>query len=312
MEANLFREADARVPPMMFDLNQLRCFIAVAEELHFGRAAERLNMTQPPLSRQIQILERILDVMLLERTSRSVRLTPAGASFLPEARRILRLAEGAALMTRRVAEGKSGSIRVGFTAASAYSHLPDLIAACLLQVPDIDLSLKEMVSSAQIAALGAGEIDAGLLRPPIPVGMERLRLAAEQLLAAVPERHPLAGRERLRLEDFADQAFIMYAPYEARYFHDLVAELFARDAFQPKYVQHLTQIHTILALVRSGIGMALVPEAAANLNVKGVVLRSLEQPLPRPVELFLVWRKDNDNPLLPVLAGLAREGTSGS
>lgn len=291
---------------MTFDLNQLRCFVAVAEELHFGRAAERLNMTQPPLSRQIQILERILDVTLLERTSRSVRLTPAGASFLPEARRILRLADSAALMTRRVAAGQAGSVRIGFTAASAYSHLPALVSACLTELPDIDLSLKEMVSSAQIAALGAGEIDAALLRPPIPLGMERLRVAAEQMLAAVPVEHPLAQRESLGLADFADRPFIMYAPYEARYFHDLVAELFARELFQPRFVQHLTQIHTILALVHSGLGLALVPEAAANLHVRGVVLRPLDKPLPRPAELFLVWRRDNDNPLVARVAEIAR------
>lgn len=290
----------------MFDLNQLRCFVAVAEELHFGRAAERLNMTQPPLSRQVQILERILDVTLFERTSRSVHLTPAGASFLPEARRILKLADSAALMTKRVAAGKAGSIRIGFTAASAYSHLPDLAAACLKHLPDIDLALKEMVSSAQVEELGAGEIDAGLLRPPVPRSMERVRMASEQLMAAVPEMHPLAASERLKMSDFADQPFIMYTPYEARYFYDLVSELFARGDCQPKYVQHLSQIHTMLALVRSGLGMALVPEAAVNLHAKGVVLRPLDFPLPRPVELFLVWRKDNDNPLLPIIAHIAR------
>ncbi len=291
---------------MMFDLNQLRCFVAVAEELHFGRAAERLNMTQPPLSRQVQILERILDVVLFERTSRSVRLTPAAASFLPEARRILKLADSAALMTKRVAAGKAGSIRIGFTAASAYSHLPDLVAACLKHLPEVDLTLKEMVSGAQVEAMGAGEIDGGLLRPPLPRGMERVRVAAEQLMAAIPEDDPLAASDHIALADFAERPFIMYAPYEARYFHDLVAELFARAGFQPRYVQHLTQIHTILALVRSGLGIALVPEAAVNLHAKGVVLRPLDLRLPRPAELFFVWRSDNDNPLLPIIADIAR------
>src|SRR5215468_1494950 len=113
----------------MFDLNQLRCFVTVAEELHFGRAAARLNMTQPPLSRQVQVLERIVDAPLLERTSRSVRLTPAGRNFLPEAKRILKLAESAAQVARRVAMGKTGSLKIGFTAAAAYGYLPHLIAA---------------------------------------------------------------------------------------------------------------------------------------------------------------------------------------
>ena len=117
----------------MFELSQVRCFVAVAEELHFGRAAARLNMTQPPLSRQIQILERILGVTLLQRGNRLVRLTPAGQSFLTEARLILKLTESAALLARRVAEGKAGSVNIGFTAASSYSYVPELVAACRQQ-----------------------------------------------------------------------------------------------------------------------------------------------------------------------------------
>ncbi|MGY3457735.1 DNA-binding transcriptional LysR family regulator [Bradyrhizobium sp. LM3.4] len=151
----------------MFDLNQLRCFVTVAEELHFGRAAARLNMTQPPLSRQIQVLEHIIDAPLLERTSRSVRLTPAGRSFLPEARRILKLAESASQVARRIALGKTGSLKIGFTAAAAYGFLPELVAACRAKLPEVDFSLKEMVSGDQFEALSSGQIDAGLLRPPI-------------------------------------------------------------------------------------------------------------------------------------------------
>src|ERR1700736_4404014 len=130
----------------MFDLIKLRCFLAVAEELHFGRAAVRLNMTQPPLSRQIQVLEHIVDAPLLERTSRSVRLTPAGRSFLPEAKRILRLAESASQVARRIATGKAGSIKIGFTAATSYGFMPELVAACRTRLPEGDLSLEEMVS----------------------------------------------------------------------------------------------------------------------------------------------------------------------
>jgi DNA-binding transcriptional LysR family regulator len=154
----------------MFDLSQLRCFVTVAEELHFGRAAARLNMTQPPLSRQIQVLEHIIEATLLDRTSRSVRLTPAGKSFLPEAKRILKLADSASQVARRIAMGKTGSIKIGFTAAAAYSFLPELIAACRTRLPEVDLSLKEMVSGDQLEALATGQIDAGLLRPPIGAG----------------------------------------------------------------------------------------------------------------------------------------------
>ena len=148
----------------MFDLNQLRCFVTVAEELHFGRAAARLNMTQPPLSRQIQVLEHIIDAPLLERTSRSVRLTPAGRSFLPEARRILKLAESASQVARRIALGKTGSVKIGFTAAAAYGFLPELVAACRAKLPEVDFSLKEMVSGDQFEALSSGQIDAEIGR----------------------------------------------------------------------------------------------------------------------------------------------------
>lgn len=292
----------------MFELNQVRCFLAVAEELHFGRAAERLNMTQPPLSRQIQILEHLLDVTLFERTSRSVRLTPAGRTFLLEARRILRLAEGAAAATKRVAAGKAGAIHLGFTAASAYSCLPALVAACRDRLPDADLMLHEMVSRDQAEALGAGQIDVALLRPPILLaGARSFLIATEPLVAAIPQDHPLAAREAISINDFADHPFIMYSPFEARYFHDLVADLFAGAAVRPREAQHLAQVHSILALVSAGLGLAITPRASAKLHFDGVLFRPLLEQPSRPVELHLAWRADNDNPLAPLLIEMARD-----
>jgi len=291
----------------MFELSQLRCFVAVAEELHFGRAALRLNMTQPPLSRQIQILERVLDVVLLERSNRTVKLTPAGQSFLSEARRMLKLAESAALLAKRVANGKAGSINIGFTATSAYSYVPELVAACRRELPDVEIALKEMVSGDQLKRLGSGEIDIGLLRPPIPrTGLSAFRVTSEPLIAAVPAGHALARAEAIAIEDLAAEPFIMYAPYEARYFHDLLVELFSRAGLVPNYVQHLAQIHSILAMVHSGVGVALVPQAATNLHFSGVALRPVDLPRQRPAELFFVSREDNDNPLLPIVAALAK------
>jgi DNA-binding transcriptional LysR family regulator len=292
----------------MFELSQLRCFVAVAEELHFGRAAARLNMTQPPLSRQIQILERVLDVVLLERSNRTVKLTPAGQSFLAEARRLLKLAESAALLAKRVANGKAGAINIGFTATSAYSYVPRLVAACRRELPDVEVALKEMVSGDQLKRLDSGEIDIGLLRPPIPRrGLSAFRVMAEPLIAAVPAGHALARGESVALADLAGEPFIMYAPYEARYFHDLLVELFSRAGLVPNYVQHLAQIHSILAMVHSGVGVALVPETAVNLRFSGVALRPLDLPRHRPAELFFVSRDDNDNPLVPIVTALARE-----
>jgi DNA-binding transcriptional LysR family regulator len=292
----------------MFDLNQLRCFVTVAEELHFGRAATRLNMTQPPLSRQIQVLEHIIDATLLERTSRSVRLTPAGRSFLPEARRILKLAESASQVARRIALGKTGSLKIGYTAAAAYGFLPELIAACRARLPEVDFSLKEMVSGDQLEALASGQIDAGLLRPPIarPEFATR-RVVAEPLLAAIPKKHPLANAATISIKDFDDQPFVMYSPYESRYFHDLLVALFTRADVLPRYVQHVGQIHSILAMVRAGLGVSIVPAAATNLKLADVRLRPLRLRTQTPVELFMVWRRDHENPLLPSLVEIAGE-----
>jgi DNA-binding transcriptional LysR family regulator len=292
----------------MFDLSQLRCFVTVAEEMHFGRAAARLNMTQPPLSRQIQVLEHIVEAKLLDRTSRSVRLTPAGRSFLPEAKRILKLAESALQVARRIAMGKTGSIKIGFTAAAAYSFLPELISACRTRLPEVDFSLKEMVSSDQLEALASGQIDAGLLRPPIARSeFVSARVVAELLLVAAPDGHPFAATESVSLKDLDGQPFIMYSPYESRYFYDLLVSQFTRAEILPRYVQYLSQIHSILAMVRAGLGLAIVPEAAAGLNFSGVRLRPLRlrAPEPAPVELFMVWRRDDENPLLPSLIEIA-------
>ena len=290
----------------MFDLSQLRCFVTVAEELHFGRAAVRLNMTQPPLSRQIQVLERIVDAPLLDRTSRSVRLTAAGRSFLPEARRILKLAESASQVARRIAQGKTGSLKIGFTATTAYGFVPDLIAACRTQLPEVDLSLKEMVSGDQLEALMSGQIDIGLLRPPIGrPEFSAMRVVAERLLVAFPQGHAFAARDTVAPWELDGHPFIMYSPHESRYFHDLVVTLLMRADTRPRYVQHLSQIHSILAMVCAGLGVAIVPEAAANLNFRGVELRPLQVSGPPPVETYLVWRRDDESPLLPPLIEIA-------
>lgn len=283
----------------MFEFNQLRCFVAVAEELHFGRAAERINMTQPPLSRQIQLLEHALDVKLLERTSRSVQLTPVGRAFLPEARRLLRQAEGAATMAKRVARGEAGSISISFTGGSSYSFLPRLVALATAKMPDIDLVLREMVTTAQIEALGANRIDLGLVRMPIDRrGLGIMCVHREPLLVAVPQNHPLAKSGDPTVRDLDRQDFIMYSPTEGRYFHDLVTTILRSSEVLPNYVQYLHQIHTILGLVGAGMGIALVPESAQTLHFDGVVLRALRLSPRAYAELHLVWRRSNDNPAL--------------
>ena len=289
----------------MFELSQLRCFVAVAEELHFGRAAQRLNMTQPPLSRQVQLLERILGVVLLDRTSRSVRLTPAGRSFLIEAKRILRLAESAALATRRIASGDAGRVAVGFTAASGYSFLPNLVDLARTQLPNVDLTLRELVSGEQVEALLTGRIDLGLVRPPLTrPEFDKVRVLTEPLVAALPSGDPRLDKDRISLADFDGRPMIMYAPEGAGYFHAMLTAMFDEAGASPQYVQHMAQIHSILALVHARIGAAVVPEAATKLHFEGVEFRPLDTTPERPVELFVAWRRDNDNPSLKPLLDL--------
>jgi DNA-binding transcriptional LysR family regulator len=283
----------------MFDLSQLRCFVAAAEELHFGRAAQRLNMTQSPLSRQIQLLERILDVMMLERTSRQVRLTPAGSAFLIEARRILRLAESAALSARRVARGDAGRVVIGFTAVSGYDLMPRIVAQAIARLPNIALELREMVTSEQVDALVTGLIDVAFVRPPIDRHeFESVCVLCEPLIAALPAGDPRQARGVLVPADFDGLPLIMYARQGAGYFHEMLLKLFADAGAEPDYVQHVTQIHSMLGLVRAGLAAAIVPQAATSLHMTDVQFRTIQTEPENPVELVMAWRRDNSNPAL--------------
>ncbi|QXV61272.1 LysR family transcriptional regulator [Amycolatopsis sp. TNS106] len=287
----------------MFSLEQLVSFVAVAEELHYGRAAERLSMTQPPLSRRIQLLERELGVELFDRTHRAVRMTPAGRVFLAEARKILRSAQEATLYARRAKKGEAGVVSLGFTATAAYSSLERVIAVANAEVPGVDLVLRELVTAAQVEELLAGGIDLGLIRPPVAgADVVTLPLWRERLLAALPSAHPLARRKKNPdVRDFDGEPFIMYSPSEGRYFHDLVVAVFRSARVLPEYTQYPCQVHTVLALVKAELGVALVPAAAAVLRFEGVVLRPVDGVENRPVELELMWRRSNDNPALGAL-----------
>jgi DNA-binding transcriptional LysR family regulator len=291
----------------MFDISLLRCFVTVAEEMHFGRAAERMNMSQPPFSRQIQILERILDVQLLERTSRSVKLTPAGQTFLPEARHILQLLDNATLLAKRIAMGKTGSLKVGFTAMTAVGILPRLVTGFRETFPHAELILQEANSADQQRKLHASEIDIAIVRPPLPpTALQSLCLFTEHLIAALPASHVLSAKSKVSLRDFADEAFISYLPYEAYYLCKMVEDLLAAAGVTPKYVQRLTHVHSVMALVHAGIGISIVPGSSRLFNFSNVVLRPIEDLQTKPLELFMVWRADNLNPLVPQMVELVR------
>ncbi|GBD46937.1 LysR family transcriptional regulator [Methylopila sp. Yamaguchi] len=281
----------------MFEFTHLRCFVAVAEELHFGRAARRLNMTQPPLSRQIQLLEHLLEAKLFERSNRRVALTPSGRAFLPEARRLLQLAEGAAMSIRRIGVGEAGTVTIGFTAASGYDFLPRIVRELRAELATVDLVLREAVTSAQLDALASGRLDIALVRPPVRRASFRSRIVLrEPMILALPAGHPMAARDVIDLHDLGDEPVISYSPFEARYFHDLVLSLFGAAGVQPTITQHVSQIHSVLALVRIGLGLALVPEAAAKLRFDGVVHRPIRSPGEGMAQLAAVWRTDQENP----------------
>ena len=290
----------------MFDLRQLQCFIAVGEELHFGRAARRMHMTQPPFSRQIQLLEHDLQVQLLSRNSRSVRLTPAGRAFLNEAARILALVDSSRLSAQRAAHGDSGLIRLGFTAGSSYSFLPKLLARMNTSLKDVNVILSEMVTRQQTEALQVNVIDAGLQRmPPSEGAVETICVARERMMLAVPRGHKLAKGRLPGLGDLQGEPFITFSPADGQYFYQLIDGLFTSASISPRYVQHVSQIHSILALVSAGIGVAMVPESARMLHFTGSVLRQMKMH-PVYAELYLVWRKDNENPVLPGFCRIVR------
>jgi DNA-binding transcriptional LysR family regulator len=291
----------------MFDLRQLQCFVAVGEELHFGRAAKRINMTQPPLTRQIQGLEHELHLQLLVRTSRSVQLTPAGKAFLREAKRLLGMADDAARSATRIAHGESGLIRLAFTAGSSYEFLPKLLYRAGLSLKDTEFELSEMISRHQVDALRSNSIDVGLQRMPADLdGLEGICVAREKMLVAIPKAHRLAKGRLPCLSDFAGENFINYSPRDSYYFHNLVKNFLAVLAEPPNYVQHVSQFHSILALVSAGLGLAITPESARLLHFDQVVLRRMRTPAPL-AQLHLVWNSENDNPAVPHLIRLIRQ-----
>lgn len=294
----------------MLDLTHVRGFVAVAEELHFGRAAARLNLTQSPLSRQVQMLEHALGVVLLERSSRSVRLTSAGRAFLAEAYRVLEAVGTAERMARQAARGEAGPVRLGFTAASAHAALPRLVSRIRAELPGVELLLEQMVTAEQMEALAARRLDLGLVRPPTeaPAGDARiayLPLLRERLLLAAPRDHELAAGRRPALRDLDGQPFVTWSPRGGDYFLDLLASLFRAGKVAPRTVQRVNETHTMLALVAAGLGLALVPESARALRPAGVALRPIALPDTARAELLLAWREDDANPALSRLRALA-------
>ncbi|MBM6545096.1 LysR family transcriptional regulator [Janibacter sp. YIM B02568] len=298
----------------MYTLDQVRCFVAVAEELHFGRAAERLMMTQPPLSRQIQKLERSIGVTLLDRDNRGVRLTEAGRSFLVESHRMLNLVDSAADVARRIDAGSAGVVRLGFTAVSAISILGPLLQRVATELPRVEIRLSERVSGAQEDGIRRGELDLGLARPPFDTSLLGSRVVLrEPLMAVIPVDHRLATLDRpLAPEDFDGEAVIGYHPRQSRYFHEMGVRFFA-NAHQ-RVEQRVQQVLTAMLLVSAHRGCTLAPASAQSLGVSDIVFRPLvsgggdsrlDVDPARPVELHAIWSRTSANPSVRRIVDIA-------
>ena len=282
------------------ELRHLRYFVAVAEELHFGRAAERLHMAQPPLSRQIRDLEREIGAELFDRVPRGVELTEAGLAFLPEARLTLAQAERAQRSAQRAARGEAGRLRVGFVEAAADSAvLPDVLGFFRLHLPDVGVSLFEMDPQQQVDALRTGRIDVGVLHSP-PLDAERwLRVEpvyAEPIVAALTHGHRLATRARLALGDLAAESFVLFPRPAAPALYDSLIARCRTAEFSPRVVQEAAGWHTLAGLVAAGVGTAFVPRSLAQLQRPGVAYRPVRD-LGVEMGMSAVWRNDARSPV---------------
>lgn len=259
------------------ELRHLRYFRAVAEELHFGRAAERLHIAQPPLSQQIRQLERELAVTLLVRTTRKVELTPAGETYLKRVVAILDAVDEAGGQARRIAEGAEGQLAIGCVGSATYSLLPRLVRALREELPGVDVSVRgEMLAPAQITALLTGEIDLALLRPPIEqsgVLVETVR--RDRLLVALPEGHALATRDDLSVSDLRDEEFVAHAGHGRSVMSSILTAMCADAGFVPRIRHEVEETSTLVTLVSAGLGVAIVPEPTAALDIAGVCYRPL-------------------------------------
>lgn len=292
-------------------MERIRAFVVVAEELHFGRAAARLHLTQPPLSRQIMLLEQEVGVPLLDRSGRTVKLTPAGRVFLAEARRILRLTEESTLAVRRIPTGTGGTLVVGFTAVSVHGYVRSFLRRAAQELPHVDLVLRELVTADQVEAIASGDIDLGFVRPPVtrPTLLSRI-VQSERLLLAAPDDSPFAKRgSPAEVAELDGLPMVMYSPVESRYFYELLLGMTVRAQARPRYVQHVSQVHTMLALVQAGVGLAVVPESATAMHPDGVAFIDLAHGQSPPVELAAAWHADTDNPALARALALLYEPT---
>ncbi|MDE2605338.1 MAG: LysR family transcriptional regulator [Burkholderiales bacterium] len=279
------------------ELRLWRQFAAVAGELHFGRAARSLHMTQPPLTQAIAQLERLLGVRLFERTKRSVRLTAAGEALLPQVRELLARARELPAQARAAAGGELGRLRIAFVSTVGFALLPQWLRAFRARHPQVQMELIEATGDVQLEAFARGEIDAGfMLHSPgfAPRGLQHRTVAREPLVLALPEAHPLAASARLPLAQVLAEPLVIFPRRIVPSLHDAVLGMYHAAGREPRVVQEAIQMQTIVNLVAAGLGLAWVPESVRQFQRGGVVYR---QPGGRQAasvpdcETTLVWER---------------------
>jgi DNA-binding transcriptional LysR family regulator len=290
------------------ELRHLRYFVAVAESLNFGRAARRLAISQPPLSRQIRTLEEELGTTLFVRTRRTVALTAAGSALLPDARRLLREADALKDGAHRLAAGEAGTVAVGFISVAAYNILPALVPEFRKRHPGLKLALQEGVTDALLPALAQGEIDVGMILPPVADSRLIYRpLVHDRLMVALPAR----SRRRfphgpLALAALAEEPFILFPRKVGPSLYDLIVGCCQRAGFLPRIDQEAIQMQTIVSLVAAGMGVSIVPASLKHLRRTGVEYRPLKDKTP-PVEIGLAWSGSDESPSVHAFVALASE-----
>ncbi len=290
----------------MIENKLLVSFVAVAEELHFGRAAARLNLAQPALSRQIMQLEDRLRVRLFERTQRSVQITEPGRVFLERARRILSDLGRATDEVVRIAGGQEGRLRVGFIHSSTFGVSPPIFRAFRRAYPKIEMELFEMTIADQLIALENDTIDVGILRPPIAnARLQTAILRDEHFVLAVPGDHPLAARDRVRLNELYDEDFVLFSQISSPLFSTRTLSMCDQAGFLPRIVQNATQIHTILGLVSANMGISIVPDVAREVNMRNIKILDIEDN-PPPVHVVIAWRSSDGSPSVNSFVRTAR------
>jgi DNA-binding transcriptional LysR family regulator len=287
------------------ELRHLRAFVAVADELHFGRAAANLHMAQPPLSQLIRRLEAELGLELFHRNRRRVELSQAGADLVPSAREAVAAAKRVAERAADIADGRAGALTIGFVGSAAAGTLPEIVRRVRADAPGLRLTLRELTSARQQVALRDGSIHAGLLRErPTGAGLRSAMIEDEPLLAALPAGHRLCARRQVSVADLADEPWVLFPRAEGPVFFDRIAALCRQAGFAPRIEQEAIYMPTIVNLVSAGLGVSLVPAAMRDVAPAELELRRVREPDAR-IPLVLAWRDQSAGPALRRFLALA-------